>query len=110
MNRKGNTANAEIAQKDFENVKAYREAVNNIHQGVTDYRNASNDRNNESFRDVLGGEAKFENPNNGERVRLDDNYKHYYTDEKGNYYGSNDPMDYKAMGWSEVKRLDTKEY
>ncbi|MCC6582624.1 MAG: hypothetical protein IT271_02885 [Chitinophagales bacterium] len=110
MNRKGNAANAEIAQKDFENVKAYREAVNNIHQGVTDYRNASNDRNNESFRDVLGGEAKFENPNNGERVRLDDNYKHYYTDEKGNYYGSNDPMDYKAMGWSEVNRLDTKEY
>ena len=110
MNRKGNTANAEIAQKNFENVKAYREAVNNIHQGVTDYRNASNDRNNESFRDVLGGEAKFENPNNGEWVRLDDNYKHYYTDEKGNYYGSNDPMDYKAMGWTEVNRLDTKEY
>lgn len=38
MNRKGNAANAEIAQKNFENVKAYREAVNNIHQGVTDYR------------------------------------------------------------------------
>lgn len=110
MNRKGQTANAEIAQKDFENVKAYREAVNNIHQGVVNDRNASNDRNNESFRDVLGGEAKFENPNNGERVRLDDNYKHYYTDEKGNYYGSNDPMDYKAMGWTEVNRLSTKEY
>jgi hypothetical protein len=110
LNQKGNAANAAIAQKDFENVKAYRNAVNNIHQGITDDRNKSVDQQNESFRDVIGGEAKFENPNNGERVRLDDNYKHYYTDEKGNYYGSNDPMDFKAMGWSEVNRLDTKEY
>lgn len=110
LNRKGNAANNEIAQKDFENVKAYRNAVNNIHQGITDDRNKSVDQQNESFRDVIGGEAKFENPNNGERVRLDDNYKHYYTDEKGNYYGSNEPLDYKAQGWSEVNRLSTKEY
>jgi hypothetical protein len=110
LNRKGNAANAEIAQKDFENVKAYREAVNNIHQGITNDRNKSIDQQNESFRDVIGGEAKFENPNNGERVRLDDKYKHYYTDEKGNYYGSDVPLDYKAMGMTEVKRLDTKEY
>ncbi len=110
MNRKGNAANAEIAQKDFENVKAYREAINNIHQGNTNDRNASNDRNNESFRDVIGGEAKFENPTNGERVRLDDKYKHYYTDAQGTYYASDEPIDFKAQGWSEVNRLDTKQY
>lgn len=110
LNRKGVSANAEIAQKDFENVKAYRQAVNNIHQGITNDRNRSVDQQNESFRDVIGGEAKFENPNNGERVRLDDKYKYYYTDEKGNYFASDEPMDYKAMGWSAINRLDTKEY
>jgi len=110
MNRKGNADNAAIAQKDFENVKAYREAVNNIHQGITNDRNNSIDQQNESFRDVIGGEAKFENPTNGERVSLDDKYKHYYTDAQGTYYGSDEPMDFKSMGWSEVNRLDTKEY
>ncbi len=110
LNRKGNAANAEIAQKDFENVKNYREAINTIHQGITDNRNNSTDKNNESFKDVIGGEAKFENPNNGERIRLDDKYKHYYTDEKGNYYGSNEPLDYKSMSLTEVNRLETKEY
>ncbi len=110
LNRRGNAANAEIAQKDFENVKAYREAVNNIHQGITNDRNRSVDQQNESFRDVIGGEAKFENPSTGERVRLDDKYKYYYTDAQGTYYGSNEPMDFKSMGWSEVNRLDTKKY
>jgi predicted phage gp36 major capsid-like protein len=110
LNRRGNAANAEIAQKDFENVKNYREAINTIHQGISNDRNNSNDRNSESVRDVLGGEAKFENPNTGERVRLDDQYKHYYTDAQGNYYGSYEPLDYKAMSLTEVNRLDTKKY
>ncbi|MFN8284912.1 MAG: hypothetical protein U0U67_16940 [Chitinophagales bacterium] len=110
MNRKGNAANAEIAQKDFENVKAYRAAINNIHQGITNDRNNSIDQQNESFRDMIGGEAKFENPNTGERVRLDDKYKHYYSDAQGNYYASDEPIDFKAQGWSEVNRLDTKQY
>lgn len=110
LNRKGYAANAEISQKDFENVKNYREAINNIHQGISNNRNNSNDRNNESVRDVIGGEAKFENPNNGERVRLDDKYKYYYTDAQGNYYGSDEPLDYKAMNLTEVNRLDTKKY
>src|ERR1035437_7571808 len=110
LNRKGNAANAEIAQKDFENLKNYREAINNIHQGVTNDRNNSNDKNNESCRDAIGGEAKCENPNNGERVRLDDKYKHYYADAQGNYYASDEPLDFKAMSWTEVKRLDTKGY
>ena len=110
LNRKGYAANAEISQKDFENVKNYREAINNIHQGISSDRNNSNDRNNESIRDVIGGEVKFENPNNGERVRLEDKYKHYYTDAQGNYYGSNEPLDFKAMNLTEVNRLDTKKY
>ncbi|MEI8113059.1 MAG: hypothetical protein WCI54_05490 [Bacteroidia bacterium] len=110
LNRRGNVANAEISQKDFENVRNYREAINTIHQGISNDRNNSNDRKNESVRDVLGGEAKFENPNNGERVRLDDQYKHYYTDAQGNYYGSYEPLDYKAMSLTEVNRLDTKKY
>lgn len=110
LSRRGNAANAEIAQKDFENLKNYREAINNIHQGVTNDRNNSNDKNNESFRDAIGSEAKFENPNNGERVRLDDKYKHHYTDAQGNYYGSDEPVDFKAMSWTEIKKLETNEY
>lgn len=110
LNRRGNAANAEISQKDFENVKNYREAINNIHQGISNDRNNSNERNNESVRDVIGGEAKFENPNNGERVRLDDKYKHYYTDAQGNYYASDEPLDYKAMSLTELNRLNTKKY
>ena len=45
LNRKGYAANAEISQKDFENIKNYREAINNIHQGISNNRNNSNDRN-----------------------------------------------------------------
>ena len=62
------------------------------------------------MRDVIGGEAKFENPINGERVRLDDKFKYYYADAQGNYYGSYEPLDYKAMSLTEVNRLETKKY
>lgn len=110
LTRKGNAANAAIAQKDYENIRNYREAVNNIHKGVADARNESAARNNESFRDMIGGQAKFENPGNGRRVSLDDKYQYYYTDDKGNYYGSHEPVDFKAMGWTEINRLDTKDY
>ncbi|MCO6498679.1 MAG: hypothetical protein J5I50_13575 [Chitinophagaceae bacterium] len=110
MSRRGNISNREIAQRDYENVMAYRNAVSNMHKQVMEERGLSTTRNNEAFRDALGGTARFENPRSGKRINLDDSYKYYYTDNLGNYYASNRPIDFKARGWTEVKRLENTEY
>ncbi len=61
-------------------------------QAVTDQRNASQDRNNQQFRETLGGVQTYTNPHDSQRpIELPDTYKYFWVNEHGTIVGTNDP-------------------
>ncbi len=74
-------------------------------------RMAQNDRQNELFTDaVINGEAKYSNPDSGERVKLDSSYNHTYTDNGGNYFQSNTPLQPGEVNWQEMEKVPFDDY
>lgn len=88
-----------IMAQNLQNSMAYAEAARQYRewsqknwQQVTDDRNASQDRKNFAVRENLGGVQTYSNPfGTGTAVQLPTTYKYYWTDNKGNYLGSDDP-------------------
>jgi hypothetical protein len=73
-------------------------------------RMASQDRQHEAFVDTVRGQQKFEDPGTGQRVKLEDGYRHVYTDRQGNYYGSDTRIEASAVDWQELRRVSLSEY
>lgn len=74
-------------------------------------RMAANDRANELFLDVvIDGKAKYENPTTGERVKVDSNYNHTYTDNAGYYYQTNTPLKSSDVDWQEMEKVPFDDY
>lgn len=74
-------------------------------------RMAQNDRQNELFTDaVINGEAKYSNPDSGERVKLDSSYNHTYTDNGGNYFQSDAPLQPGEVNWQEMEKVPFDDY
>lgn len=109
LTRAGNQANAAIAARDAAAVRAYRDNQRRNQEDLTRQRNASQDRNNEAFRDALGGQARYEDPS-GQRVRVQDEYAHVYKDRQGYYYGTSAPVDAAQLDWEELARVETRNY
>jgi len=85
QNLKNSTAYAEAARQ-------YREWSQRNWQQVTDDRNASVDRRAYQVRENLGGVGTYSNPFGGSApVQLPTTYKYIWTDNQGNYLGSDDP-------------------
>jgi hypothetical protein len=85
QNLKNSTEYAEAARQ-------YRDWSDKNWKGVTDARDASQDRNNKEFRDAIGGVQVYGNPFNGSApVELPTTYKYYWTDGQGSYAGTDDP-------------------
>lgn len=85
QNLKNSTEYGEAARK-------YREWSQKNWQQVTDDRNASQDRTNFHRRENLGGVQTYTNPfASTPPVELPTTYKYYWTDNQGNYLGSDDP-------------------
>jgi hypothetical protein len=60
-------------------------------QAVTDQRNASQDRNNQQFRETLGGVQTYADPHDSQRpVELPNTYKYFWVNEHGTIVGTND--------------------
>lgn len=59
---------------------------------------------------VINSEAKYANPETGERVKLDSRYNHNYTDNNGSYYQSDTPLDTKALNWQELEKVPFDDY
>lgn len=74
-------------------------------------RMADKDRQNELFTDVvINGEAKYSNPTTGERIKVDSRYNHTYTDNNGNYYQSNTPLQSNDVNWQEMEKVPFNDY
>jgi hypothetical protein len=88
-----------VMQQNLQNSTAYAQAAKEYRdwsqknwQGVTDQRNASNDRNNTQFRETLGNVQTYDNPHDARTpVELPNTYQYYWVNEQGNYAGTNDP-------------------
>ena len=60
-------------------------------QGVTDQRNASQDRNDQQFRETLGNVQTYADPRDpGKPVELPNTYQYYWQNEQGTIVGTND--------------------
>jgi hypothetical protein len=105
-----------IMGQNLQNSMAYAEAARNYRewsrqnwQQVTDARNSSQDRRNESFRETLGGVQPYANPfGDTQKVELPLTYKHYWMDRQGNVVGTNDPAADPNQGstteWRQMRR------
>lgn len=61
-------------------------------QGVTDQRNASQDRNNQQFREALGNVQTYSDPRDASKpIELPNTYQYYWRNEQGAIVGTNDP-------------------
>jgi hypothetical protein len=73
-------------------------------------RMGSQDRQHEAFVDTIRGQQKFEDPGTGQRVKLEDGYRHVYSDGQGNYYGTNTRIEASGLDWQELRRVSLSEY
>ena len=72
--------------------KEYRDWSQKTQQGVTDARNASQDKNNAAFRENLGAVQTYVNPYDTRvPVELPDTYKYFWVNPQGTYMGTDDP-------------------
>ena len=88
-----------IMAQNLKNSMAYAEAARQYRdwsqknwKEVTDGRSRSQDTRNKEFREAIGGVQSYANPfGGGAPVQLPATYKYYWTDNQGNYLGSDDP-------------------
>jgi len=102
QNLKNSTAFAEAARQ-------YRDWSQRNWQQVTDDRNASVDRRAFQVRENLGGVQTYVNPfGTSTPVQLPTTYKYYWSDNQGNFLGSNDPSANPNTGsateWKQMPR------
>ncbi len=105
-----------VMQQNLQNSVAYGEAARQYRewsqknwQGVTDARNASQDRRNFAVRENLGGVQTFANPfGTGQAVELPITRKYYWTNNQGGFVGTDDPSANPNVGstseWRKMER------
>ena len=103
--------NLKNSQEYGEAARRYREWSQKNWQGVVDDRNKSVDRRNTQVRENLGGVQPYENPfTPGKAVEMPTTYKYYWTDNQGNYMGSDDPSANPNVGSrSEWRKMPRRE-
>jgi hypothetical protein len=103
--------NLRNSQEYAEAARNYREWSQKNWQGVTDARNASQDKNNAGVRDILGGTQPYLNPYEGNAaVEMPLTYRYYWADRQGHYVGTDDPGANPNVGstneWRPLKRAN----
>jgi hypothetical protein len=73
-------------------------------------RMGAQERGHEAFVDTIRGQQKYEDPSSGQRVKLEDGYRHVYTDRQGNYYGTDTRIEAGTVDWQELRRVGLSEY
>jgi hypothetical protein len=102
QNLQNSTAYAAAAQQ-------YRDWSRQNWQGVTDARNASEDRRQGEFRENLGGVQTWQNPyDNGRPLELPTTHQYYWIDAENNVLGADDPSvnpnDGSTREWRRLER------
>lgn len=84
--------NLQMSREYGEATRAYREWSQKNWQGVTENRQASEDRKNYYVRENLGSTKAYTNPYDARApVDLPQTYKYYWVNRQGTYAGTNDP-------------------
>ena len=84
--------NLQNSQSYAQAAREYREWSQKNWQGVTDQRNASQDKQNYYRRENLGSTQAYANPYDaGRQVELPRDYQYYWVNRQGKYLGTNDP-------------------
>jgi hypothetical protein len=101
--------NLQNSQAYAQAAKEYRDWSQKTQQAVTDQRNASNDRNNQQFREALGNVQRYSNPYDSRTpVELPNTYQYYWVNEDGTYLGTNDaginPNAGSTKDWRQMPR------
>jgi hypothetical protein len=93
-----------------EAARAYRSWSAQTQKEVTDYRNAVNDKQQEQFRDNIGGVQRYNNPySNGQEVQLSNQYKHYWINRQGQILGTDNPgVNPNTGSTEEWQKMDAK--
>jgi PQQ-dependent catabolism-associated CXXCW motif protein len=106
-----------LMQQNLQNSVAYAEAARQYRewsqknwQGVTDARNASQDRRNSAVRENLGGVQTYANPYGaGQVVEMPLTSKYYWTNRQGQFVGTDDPSANPNVGstdeWRRMERV-----
>jgi hypothetical protein len=91
-------------------VQRYRDWSQRNWQQVTDQRNASQDRNNEQFREDLGAVQTYINPYDTRLpLELTTQYQYFWVNRQGGIVGTNDPIANPNVGsTAEWKRMPKK--
>ncbi len=64
----------------------------------------------EAFSDYLGGRTLYQNPDTGERMKVDNNYSHVYQDGQGHTLATNAPLSAGNVNWQELQQVELKNY
>lgn len=102
--------NLRNSQEFGEAARNYREWSQKNQQGVTDARNASQDKTNAGVRDILGGTQPYLSPYGGAAVEMPLTYRYYWSDHQGHYVGTDDPGANPNVGstndWRPLKKVN----
>lgn len=103
-----------VMQQNLQNSTTYARAAQQYRdwsqknwQGVTDQRNASNDRNNTQFRETVGNVQTYDNPHDTRvPLELPNTWKYYWVNEQGTIVGTNDAgIDPNSGSTSDWRRM-----
>lgn len=117
LKQRGADANNQLRQQQTQQMlRQSRERLAQQHQQFAQHNAAwaaqqrANTQASEAFRDYLGGETLYQNPETGQRTRVDNTYSHVYQDGQGNTLGTNAPLDGNHVNWQELQQVELKNY
>jgi hypothetical protein len=75
-------------------------------------RMAGMDREQRNRVDTIRGESQYVNPTTGERVRVEDGYKHVYSSQQhpNLFFGTDTPIDPGTLDWQELQKVQLQDY
>jgi hypothetical protein len=75
-------------------------------------RMADMDREQRIRVDTIRGESKYVNPATGQRVKVEDGYKHVYNSQQypNLFFATDTPIDPGALDWQELQKIQLQDY
>ena len=110
LNHQQTMDNLAASQRRFEqNVRQQQQQRAAINRNYENHRRAS-DQVSSAFADYIGDRVMYENPNTGERVKMQSGSSHVYQDAQGTTLSTNAPLDSNHVDWQELQQVEVKNY
>ena len=109
LNR-GSEINVRAQIKQGEMIRQANEAHNQAINRNYERQRHANDQVNEAFCDYLSDSVLYENPDTGQRVKVQHGGRHAYQDGGGNVLTTNAPLDPNNVNWQELHEVEVRNY